>query len=293
MHWDGTQWTGITTPSPSGEVYLSAVDALSSTDAWAVGSYVDGNGARLTLIQHWDGSTWSQIASPSPDPTWNQLNGVLVIGASDAWAVGSAGDAALALHWDGQDWLRAELPDLGAKYASLEAVGATSGSDVWAVGTYHGCYDLILHWSGTSWSKDPFSEDSGGRCFDAHGELDAVTVLSDADAWAVGNTGCCGGNSPSIVHWNGEQWTSVPFEADFGGLDELDDIVAISVDDVWAVGSTGDGFTDSKMLIMHWDGTAWSQMTSPTPLKWASGVVGLSASDAWITGDVFLHWTGE
>jgi hypothetical protein len=39
-HWDGTTWTQVPAPNPGlGSTELGAVDALSSTDVWAVGSY--------------------------------------------------------------------------------------------------------------------------------------------------------------------------------------------------------------------------------------------------------------
>jgi hypothetical protein len=267
------------------------VYALSSTDAWAVGSY-DADGASLTLILHWDGSAWTQVSSPSPDNSSNALEGVVATSPTNAWAVGYAGNDPLLVRWDGQEWISEELPDLGRGYAALEDVTATSESDAWAVGTYKGCSQLILHWDGDSWSK-AFDNGGGPPCFDSGSSLVAVTALSPTDAWAVGNTGCCGGSDPSSVHWDGVQWANVPLDTDLGPYSFLRDIAAVSADDVWAVGSSGDGFTEDEMLILHWGGTAWSQMISPTPVKWASGVVGLSASDAWITGEVFLHWTGE
>jgi hypothetical protein len=42
---------------------LSAVDATSATDAWAVGGYSSGS-ASGTLILHWDGTAWTQVPSP-------------------------------------------------------------------------------------------------------------------------------------------------------------------------------------------------------------------------------------
>jgi hypothetical protein len=293
MHWDGSAWMTVTTPAPSDDVSLNAVAALSSTDAWAVGSYVDADGVTLTLILHWDGAAWSQVDSPNPDSDWNWLSGVAATSATNAWAVGVAGNRALLLRWDGQNWNPQDLPDLGRGYSSLEDVAATSESDVWAVGTYKGCAQLILHWDGDAWSKDAFENGGGPPCFDGHSILDAVTASSPTDAWAVTSDGCCGGNFIGIVHWNGERWANVPLGIDVGALSFLRDIAAVSPDDVWAVGSTGDGFTEDEMLILHWDGTAWERSTSPTPMSYGFGVVGLSDSDAWIAGDAFLQWTGE
>lgn len=56
-HWDGTSWTR----SPIPGVAMEDVVMLTSTDAYAVGTFSVG-----TAIAHWDGSTWSNV--PAPDP---------------------------------------------------------------------------------------------------------------------------------------------------------------------------------------------------------------------------------
>ncbi len=50
-HWNGSRWTDVESPDPG--LFL-AVDASSSSNAWAVGSV----GGRM-LMEHWDGHTWS------------------------------------------------------------------------------------------------------------------------------------------------------------------------------------------------------------------------------------------
>jgi len=41
---------------------------------------------------------------------------------------------------------------------------------------------------------------------------------------------------------------------------ELFDVSAVSDSDVWAVGSyVDDNTSDTDTLILHWDGTKWSQ----------------------------------
>src|SRR3712207_936704 len=44
---------------------LSAVDARSANDIWAVGRIDDSNGTRA-LILHWDGIAWRVVPNPSP-----------------------------------------------------------------------------------------------------------------------------------------------------------------------------------------------------------------------------------
>ena len=56
--WNGTQWQVVTSPNAvtSGENTLTSVDALSSTNAWAVGSSRTAT-SRKSLIQRWNGTS--------------------------------------------------------------------------------------------------------------------------------------------------------------------------------------------------------------------------------------------
>jgi hypothetical protein len=43
LHWNGTQWAQVASPSPSSFTALAAVAASSATNAWAVGGFNDDN----------------------------------------------------------------------------------------------------------------------------------------------------------------------------------------------------------------------------------------------------------
>src|SRR5439155_1317348 len=85
---------------------------------------------------------WTGVPSPSPGSSFNELNGVRVVSASDAWAVGAYGDGngthrqTLVLHWNGATWTQVASPDPGGSGNDnyLFAVAATSHSDALAVG---------------------------------------------------------------------------------------------------------------------------------------------------------------
>src|SRR5260221_6741994 len=79
-------------PNPgglSGPDILNGVTVLSSTNAWAVGSYFNGLADR-TLIVHWNGSVWKVVASPNVGrgSRENFLISVVAISADNTWAVG-------------------------------------------------------------------------------------------------------------------------------------------------------------------------------------------------------------
>src|SRR5207248_2376891 len=109
-------WAVVPTPNVGSDINeLSASSALSSTDAWAVGSFEDSSLTTRTLIEHWNGSRWKIIASPNPDPVQNDLLGVAAVSASDVWAVGFSGQEKRVLveHWNGTAWSVVATPGAG------------------------------------------------------------------------------------------------------------------------------------------------------------------------------------
>jgi hypothetical protein len=94
-----------TEPSPNAGFprnVLEDVDAVSVTDAWAVGSYeADGFLHPRPLVERWNGSEWSSIGVP-----WNQegeLLGVAALASGNVWMVGGNQDGGQAViaRWNG------------------------------------------------------------------------------------------------------------------------------------------------------------------------------------------------
>src|SRR5438128_10930112 len=73
-----------TIPNPSATWNeLKGVDALSKSDVWAVGDYLnDTAGAYQTLVIHWNGTAWSQKTSPNPSSTDSELAGVSALSST-------------------------------------------------------------------------------------------------------------------------------------------------------------------------------------------------------------------
>jgi hypothetical protein len=177
LHWNGTTWTRVPSPSPAASPELYGVTATSASNAWAVGyknveTVLDGisYSTQETLILHWNGKAWETASSPNPRTSYglwdDQLNGVAATSASDAWAVGTeeipgvsptSGSYTMILHWNGTAWKQAPSPNpYCATCDSLYGVTATSASNAWAVGTLNSDAEaVILHWNGTSWTNSP------------------------------------------------------------------------------------------------------------------------------------------
>jgi hypothetical protein len=89
IHWDGSQWARMSTPTASGDSFLLAVTAVSPTDVWSVGWDSDPSAG---LIEHWDGSQWSIVPAPN-SPNTAHLYGVSAVSSSNVWVVGTYFDA--------------------------------------------------------------------------------------------------------------------------------------------------------------------------------------------------------
>lgn len=189
LHWDGSAWTQIASPTPDPSDELWSVTALSSSDVWAVGNGYTG-GQYLALTEHWNGSAWSAVSSPSPDPVTNMLMSVAGISANDVWAVGYTYSQTLTEHWNGTTWSVVSSPSGPGGTGSLYGVMAVSSSDVWAVGNYLAPIPpnnqtvqqaLTEHWNGMAWSIVPATNPSV-----FNNSLYAVVAMSTNDVWAVG-----------------------------------------------------------------------------------------------------------
>jgi len=119
LHWDGRAWTQVSSPSfglSNGGSQLTAVSALTGSDAWASGLVFTNGGGEGTLLLHWDGASWTRVAAPSPSPGGatggSFLDGVHMTATADVWSAGgtffdSTGrEQTLLLHWDGKTWTR-------------------------------------------------------------------------------------------------------------------------------------------------------------------------------------------
>jgi hypothetical protein len=307
LHWNGAAWAQTKLPEYGTGSYLEAVDALSPTDAWAAGFYDTSSSQGHPLLEHWNGSTWTRTASTGATrgtPSQSVLTGTFLQGvsgtsASSAWAVGydviASGDVysvSVILRWNGTTWTRVPSPDPGGgTNVYLNAVTSVSATDAWAVGYYTTpagkTQALTAHWNGSAWKvvDNP-----------AHGDPDllGVTADSSSDAWAVGSDG----EKTMVLHWNGTSWTQVasPSPGDFDNA--LFGVSAVSPTQAWAAGSyeiqKPTGVAPVKTLLLRWNGSDWTQVTTPNPdrVSGLNGVSANSASSAWAVGSYQVRHSG-
>src|ERR1700722_16224349 len=118
------------------------------------------------------------------------------------------------------------------------------------------------------------------------GELNGVAPVSPSSAWAVGSAGDSS-QTVLMLHWNGDAWSRVTSPAVLNGrAGHLSAITVVSATDAWAVGTTVSG-GKNHTLILHWNGKAWSQVTSPAPVTGGNLVaVTATAKGGWAVGYV-------
>ena len=205
-------------------------------------------------------------------PIAGQLIGVSAGPGDSAWAAGSTTSGrALIVHWNGAAWSQAASPSPGGA-ALLHGVSAAPDGSAWAAGDTcaSGCgtpsetdRTLILRWDGLSWSQTA-SPSPGSTAF-----LYGVSAAPDGSAWAIGSTGASSGAGRTLIlHWDGAAWSRAASPSP--GRDAL--LLGVSAGPggtAWAVGDScmsGCGTRSAvyRMLIMHWDGKAWSLVTGPS-----------------------------
>jgi len=223
LHWDGSAWS-LTTVSPS--IIYQSVYCSASNDCHAVGA---SSGSSTTIV-HWDGSTWSRII-PIGTTAKTALRGVHCDSSNDCWTVGSNTGGGIFYQWNGSTWTGVSVSTLtgftfngvfcnsstdcwavggnaqfarksgtswagfatGLPSATYNSVFCNSSTDCWAVGNTQSSEDLIVHWNGTSWSRDTSNPTPIEN-------LTHVVCANSKDCWAVGANAV-------FVHWNGSTWS--------------------------------------------------------------------------------------
>jgi hypothetical protein len=248
FRWDGRTWQFVrSVPARTHALWASA-----PADVWAVGE--------RGLVLHWDGGRWSE------QHLTGDLRFIWGRSGNDVW-INDCADG--SYHWNGSVWnrVRGELPH--ALKGSCLVLGGASATDVVALARH-----TLVHWNGAAWVHER-TADGDQVPLKVGASISALwSVPSSGDLWAVGAEGVGPGFDgwPLILRRSAGAWSQFPTPRTEGAV--------LSVwgdrdDDVWAVGTKG--------LVLHWDGTAWSQEDSGVVESLRS--VHGTAGTAWIVGD--------
>ena len=322
VHFDGTKWKAFALPHIKGDLTsaLTGVADLAPNNVWAVGNINIQEDNPNQVIEHYDGTAWSVSTGPTFKPTDQPfLDGLTAISPTDMWAAGSiltligCCQEAFPLfeHYDGTSWTA--TTDESNLNSFISGITAIATNDVWAVGDVGAIGGTFTeHYDGSTWTAVASPSPGNGE-----NALLGVTGVASDDVWAVGFYVAAANQDRSqktlVEHWEGTSWTVVP-SPNLGGnnsqsvSNELRGVIAVSTNDVWAFGDS-DAFGPEQLtnLVIHWDGTKWSLVPTPSPnprkLKeiddvLAGGTV-LPGGDLWLVGvadgfgSMVLNATGQ
>lgn len=286
---NGSGWTKYS-PSTvnSNHHYLYGIAQSSSGDTWTVGKL--SGSPTSTLAYHWTGSSWTHVTSDNGNATsTNELFGVAIDGGGTPWAVGDYNDGTniqpLLEQWNGTKFAKQTLTmPTNAIAGQLYGVAFSSSTNGWAVGyvavgpgpSYTYPY-VIYHYDGTSWTPS-----TGTPTGSTQPGLTSVTAISDNEAWATGKKKVSGVWKPLVMHYtsaNGWQ-EDTSFSSSFPSDVTLYSVSGDSPYNVWVVGYSG-----TALFTMHFDGTVWSQVSTPSVTGTNNlSAVAVSSGTAWAGG---------
>ena len=227
------------------------------------------------------GSIFTVVKTPNENFD-NNLQAASASSDTDIWAVGQE-----TIHYNGTTWTAYPAPEIAGDNTSfLGGVVDISPTLAWAAGTINigeaNPGQVIEQWNGTEWSEYP------GPTF-ASGDQPAIfgmTSTSADDIWAVGDLLADDGGAIFALfeHWDGTEWTAMTASA---GTPFLMNASADAVDDAWAVGYNAEIIDEDLTLAMHWNGTTWSQVSTPNVGAGNNilyGVAALASDNVWAVG---------
>ncbi len=291
LHFDGSHWSTVAAPGKGNLSDLWDVDAISKTNAWAVGYYTDSQGHAKTLTEHWDGHVWKIVTSPNigPSSNSNTLHGVSAVNGSNIWAVGitgpEPGEGMLIEHWNGTKWLLSTPGSIGMPGA-LDDVEAISAGNVVAVGhrAITAAATLVERFDGGSWSAEVSADPPGA----AGSELWGVSAPSAGAQWAVGDLTTTQAHLRTLAERStGGAWSLKPPANVGADPNELLAVSALSATKAFAVGSRKSSSQVRRTLAESFVNGSWHVQTTPnagSEHNVLEAVHAVSATNVWAAG---------
>jgi hypothetical protein len=219
--WNGTTWTILPVPLPSGtHGDLKGVSCTSATACTAVGSYRDSSGNDVPLAESWNGTVWT--IEPVPSPTGGSgidMRSVSCASPSACTAVGvyttfnPSASVALAERWNGTTWAVQAMP---AGDDVLFGVSCATPTTCTAVGesfTFEHVGPLAEEWRHGTWRVDKTPPIPSFLT-----TLAGVACRSASACAAVGAyINSSGVGVPLAEAWNGSAWSIQPTPSPRGG----------------------------------------------------------------------------
>lgn len=321
LHFLNGAWTRVNVPiTVIGRPQLNGISMDSPTDGWAVGGIQpitnSGESAQNTaILLHYNGHSWTQVSNSIQA----NLGVVQMESATSGWALPSMGAADVIYHYDGASWTAQPLPSISSgdqqSFVEIFSLSMTSPDDGWAVGSAtppartigNAGYPsapptgVILHYTSGKWQIQQLIPNSTIR---------SISMDSPSDGWAVGNDDMFqyNKNEPDpfdtmhmlLLHYTGGQWITelvhLTHEEQLAG--NLFGIAMSSRRDGWMLGLsnvgiiTEPGQTLNPFVLLHYDGTSWTEVAMPIIVKDRRqyNIVSFalaSPNEVWAVGEAF------
>ncbi len=265
-------------------ILLTDIQMLSPTEGWAVG-YKQQVQKDIccypeAVILHYRDGKWSQFGGEYAEGFFLTLS---MDSPTDGWAGGinQAGDQTLLFHYTGGQWVRYSSPVTDSPPKSFNRIQMVSQQEGWAItgepGTNNGDITrfAMLHYLNGSWSV----VDTGVALWD-------FSMVSATEGWALGSDP---GKPVMLVHYQHGQWVRVPSPVQAALLT----VQMLSANDGWISGLVPSAYsrtTPQQMVLLHYDGTRWTQVGAlPTyqPAVYATSLARSafpSHDEGWIVG---------
>jgi hypothetical protein len=230
---------------------FTAVTATSASRAWAF----EAAGSKAPVAYQLSGSTWKSRAFPAAGS--DVVQAAASSSAGNVWAFTFKGQV---LRFNGSNWAKVK------KFSKMINSGVVlSSTDVWIFGSPGtGTY----HYNGHTWTHSI----SGSG-------LNGGSALSASSIWAYGGT--------SVAHWNDSTWTKtsvaslLPKNTQLSHS-HLSGIDAVSASNVYAVGTGGRQDEGGPLVLLHYNGHAWSKVAENTSLGDPTAIIGDGSGGLWI-----------
>lgn len=274
MSWNGTSWSSLTTPVPSGASAssLTGISCASTTSCQAVGYYTNASNVKGSFAMGWNGSSWSSEEVPTVSgASAEEVTGVSCYSTTGCMAVGNYVDSSgvtrsLALQWNGTSWaiVSTENPS-GFTYSTLQGVSCPSSTYCMAAGFYYDSVGVkktfVLTWNGSAWSISSTTNPSGAIATQFLG----VSCTSSTFCVAVGSYEKSSDELPFSERWNGTSWKEfIPTVENVGAVGaKLEGVSCKSTTYCLGVGSISYGHAaTSRRVGFEFESTGWTLVES-------------------------------
>jgi hypothetical protein len=214
-HWTGSEWTQIPAPAGYGQnTNDQVIGASSASNMW---TFPDVSTKTTQPVLQWDGQSWNKF-----NLGHMQVLNTVAVGTDSDWAFGYKIPTTpvlgygkpYAAYYNGSTWTKSPMPGVAMH------VSEVSPTDIWAVGpTAETAGDsgtaaqyIAMRWNGTRWKKVsiPQPPTVDGDSWVTTG----IAAIGPKNVWVMENpavTGGCGCApiGTALLHWDGEQWTTV------------------------------------------------------------------------------------